>query len=106
LMVEPLLAMEGCKCISLGTQTPMDDIVLAADAVRADIVALSFTASLNHNLVVDGLAELRRKLPPGVEIWAGGQCPALLRRDVPGVTTVGELDAVRTHVARWRAGRG
>jgi MerR family transcriptional regulator, light-induced transcriptional regulator len=106
LMVEPLLAMEGCKCISLGTQTPMDDIVLAANAVRADIVALSFTASLNHNLVVDGLAELRRKLPPGVEIWAGGQCPALLRRDVPGVVTVGELDAVRTHVARWRAGRG
>lgn len=106
LMVEPLLAMEGCKCISLGTQTPMDDIVLAADAVRADIVALSFTASLNHNLVVDGLAELRRKLPPGVEIWAGGQCPALLRRDVPGVVTVGELDAVRTQVARWRAGRG
>jgi MerR family transcriptional regulator, light-induced transcriptional regulator len=104
LMVEPLLALEGCKCISLGTQTPMDDIVLAAAACRADTVALSFTASLNHNLVIDGLAELRRKLPEGIEIWAGGQCPALLRRDVPGVVTVGELDAVRPQVARWRAG--
>lgn len=102
LMVEPLLALEGCKCISLGTQTPMDDIVLATAACRADVVALSFTASLNHNLVIDGLSELRRKVPERVEIWAGGQCPALLRRDVPGVVTVGALDAVRTQVARWR----
>jgi MerR family transcriptional regulator, light-induced transcriptional regulator len=45
LMAEAMLSLEGVHCMSLGTQTPIWDIVLAATAYRADIVALSFTAS-------------------------------------------------------------
>ena len=30
LMAQSLMAVEGCRCVSLGTQTPMRDIVLAA----------------------------------------------------------------------------
>jgi methanogenic corrinoid protein MtbC1 len=36
------LELEGCTCISLGAQTPLDDIVQAAQAHRADIVGLRF----------------------------------------------------------------
>ena len=43
LMVEALLALEGCTCVSLGTQTPLTDIAQAALAHRADVVALSFS---------------------------------------------------------------
>lgn len=45
LMVEALLALEGCRCISLGTQTPVWDIVLAATSQDIDIVARLFRPS-------------------------------------------------------------
>src|SRR5256885_16261823 len=47
LMVEALLALEGCNCVSLGTQTPIGDVAQAARAHRADIVGLSFSSSHN-----------------------------------------------------------
>ena len=103
LMAETLFSLEGCKCLSLGAQTPIWDIVLAATAHRADIVALSFTASLNPNLVINGLDELRQKLPRSVEIWAGGHCPVLHRKDLAGVVAVAELDGMREQIARWRS---
>ena len=62
LMVECLLALEGCRCLSLGTQTPLTDIAKAAKAHQVDIVALSFSMSLNPNQVHEGLSELRQQL--------------------------------------------
>lgn len=103
LMAEALLALEGCHCVSLGTQTPLWDIVLAANAHRVDIVALSFTAAMNPNHVLDGLTELRAKLPERVELWAGGTAPVLDRRRQEGVLRMDPLDAVTEHVRRWRA---
>ena len=70
LMVEALLALEGCRCFSLGVQTPVWDIVLASQAQDIDLVVLSFSPVMNPTLVVDGLTELRAKLPKSVEIWA------------------------------------
>lgn len=91
LMAEAILALEGCRCVSLGTQTPLWDIVLAANAMASDIVALSFTGCMNPNQIVDGLAELRAKLPPGVRLWAGGSAPVLQRRPVAGVEPFASL---------------
>ncbi len=79
LMAEALLSLEGARCVSLGTGTPLWDIALAAQAQRADVVALSFSGYLNPNQVVEGLAELRQKLPASIELWAGGAAPALHR---------------------------
>jgi MerR family transcriptional regulator, light-induced transcriptional regulator len=102
LMAEALLALEGCSCLSLGTQTPIDDIARAALAYHCDVVALSFTASLNPKLVVAGLLELRQKLPPSIAIWAGGACPVIHQRDIAGVCTVAGLDGIAAEVALWR----
>lgn len=102
LMAEALFALEGCKCISLGTQTPISDIVRAASTQRADIVALSFTASLAPNVVLDSLAELRAQLPAAVQIWTGGACPVLQRKTFEGITTLAGLAAMPAAVARWR----
>jgi methylmalonyl-CoA mutase cobalamin-binding subunit len=74
LMAEALFSLDGGHCISLGVQTPIWDIVLAATTQSADIVALSFSAALNPNHVLDGLTELRAKLPRTTEVWAGGGC--------------------------------
>ena len=105
LMAEAAFVLEGCHCISLGVQTPVWDIALAAEAQRADIVALSFSSAVNANQALDGLAELRGKLSPVVEIWAGGGCPALHRRPPPGVQALRALDDIALALLRWRQAR-
>jgi MerR family transcriptional regulator, light-induced transcriptional regulator len=102
LMVQAMLVLEDCKCISLGVQTPLMDIVLAATAHHADIVALSFTASLNPNYVSNGLEELRQKLPRSIEIWAGGHCPAIHRKAIDGVRVMTDLHSISSAVKHWR----
>jgi MerR family transcriptional regulator, light-induced transcriptional regulator len=103
LMAEAMLALEGCRCLSLGTQTPIWDIVLAATAHRTDIVALSFTASQNPNQVIHGLEELRQKLPRSVDILVGGSCPIVGRKAVQGITAMSSFAMLHGYVASWRA---
>jgi DNA-binding transcriptional MerR regulator len=102
LMAEVILALEGCRCISLGTQTPLWDVALAARACAVDVVALGFTGCINPNHVVDNLTELRSKLPACVAIWAGGTAPVLHRRPVEGVTPLASLDQLPAALRRWR----
>jgi DNA-binding transcriptional MerR regulator/methylmalonyl-CoA mutase cobalamin-binding subunit len=103
LLAEALFLIEGCQCVSLGPQTPIWDISLAAASQRCDIVALAFTAVLTPALVAEGLAELREKLPPNVEIWAGGSAPVLHRRPTSGVLALSSLSQLAIEVRRWRA---
>jgi DNA-binding transcriptional MerR regulator/methylmalonyl-CoA mutase cobalamin-binding subunit len=104
LMVEARLALDGCRCVSLGVQTPVWDIALAARAYRSDVVVLSFTACMSPNQIIDSLTELRSKLPAAVHLWAGGSAPALQRRAVPGVLALHLLDELPTALQRWRQG--
>lgn len=102
LMAEALLALEGCACLSLGPQTPAGDIVLAAQAHKADVVALSFTAVLAPKAVLAGLRQLREQLPEELAIWAGGESPALYDQPIAGVVTVRSLASLYGNVAEWR----
>jgi methylmalonyl-CoA mutase cobalamin-binding subunit len=102
LMVESLLTLQGCRCVSLGTQTPVRDIAQAAIAHAADVVALSFSANMNPNHVVDGLMELNLLLPDSVEVWAGGGSPALRRRQIERVLVMHDLNAIAEVVNHWR----
>src|ERR1700740_3754635 len=72
LMAEAFFALEGCRCVSLGVQTPLLDIIRAAAAQRVDIVALSFSEALNPNQVIDGITELRAKRRASIAIWVRG----------------------------------
>ncbi len=103
LMAEAMLRLEGCPCVPLGAQTPVWDIVLAARACDSDIVALSFTGCMNPNQIVEGLLELRAKLPPATRLWAGGSAPVLLRRRLDDVQAMASIDAVVGEVLNWRA---
>ena len=104
LMVEALLALEGCTCVSLGTQTPLNDIAQAARAHRADVVALSFSNVHKPALVQASLRELRAQLPPATALWLGGACTALYQRPLAGVSAVAQLPALQPLVAQWRRG--
>ena len=103
LMVEALLALEGCHCLSLGPQTPLADIARAAQVHDADIVALSFTAVQSPQTVLAALRTLRRQLPPSIALWVGGQCPVLYQRPLPGVLAVQAIESLPAEVARWRS---
>jgi MerR family transcriptional regulator, light-induced transcriptional regulator len=76
---------------------------MAAAALQSDIVAVGFSGCVHPNQVVDGLVELRRKLPAGCALWAGGSAPVLQRRAVPGVRVIGVLEEIAVALGEWRA---
>ena len=103
LMVEALLVPEGTQCISLGVQTPLEDIRRAALAHKADVVALSFSSVFPVRQASEGLATLRRQLPPTVTLWAGGEMTRRVRRTLPGVVLIPELVGTIAALKTWRA---
>jgi methylmalonyl-CoA mutase cobalamin-binding subunit len=104
LMVEALMTLEACRCLSLGTQTPVADIAAAAAAHRIDVVALSCSESLLAAEALPALAELRARLPASVQIWAGGGSPALRGLRLPGIRAMTGLVDISQAVAQWRQG--
>jgi DNA-binding transcriptional MerR regulator len=102
LMVEALLVPEGVQCISLGPQTPLEDIRRAALAHKAHIVALSFSAAFPVRQATDGLVSLRRQLPASVQLWAGGEMTRRVRKTLPGVVLIPDLAASVNALRSWR----
>jgi len=105
LMAEAMCVVEGAHCISLGVQTPLADIEEAARVQHVDIVALSFSASTNPRQAMDGLTELNARLPDSCELWAGGNCAALKRRN-PKFMRVLELAEISRAIGEWRQRHG
>jgi len=104
LMVESLLALHGARCVTLGAQTPLSDIVRGAHAYGADVVALSFSAAFPPRRVAQVLSELRKALPPQLELWAGGAGVQRLPA-VEGVQLLPGLAPAIEATARWRLQR-
>jgi MerR family transcriptional regulator, light-induced transcriptional regulator len=102
LMVEALLVPEGAQCISLGVQTPIEDIRRAAIAHAVDVVALSFSGAFPVRQAGDGLAALRRQLAPRIAIWAGGEMTRRVRKQLPGVLLVPDLTGTLGALKAWR----
>lgn len=102
LMVEALLLLEGCQCVCLGTQTPVIDIVRAAQAHQVDAVALSFSSLQGPATVQTSLRALRSELPAETALWVGGSCQALYQKSWEGITALQALQEVPALVARWR----
>lgn len=106
LMLEAVLALHGCACMALGTQTPQADIVRAAEVFRADVVALSFSGILAPAQTRADLRELRAQLAERTQVWAGGQGAVVGPGEAPSILLVRELDAVPSVLADWRATNG
>jgi DNA-binding transcriptional MerR regulator/methylmalonyl-CoA mutase cobalamin-binding subunit len=102
LMVEAMLVPERVQCISLGLQTPQEDIRRAALAHRADVVALSFSSAFPVRQASEGLVALRRELPPTVAMWAGGEMTRRVRKSMPGVVLLPDLAALPATLSAWR----
>jgi MerR family transcriptional regulator, light-induced transcriptional regulator len=105
LMVQALLSVEGALCISLGPQTPVEEIGMAAQRHDADIIALSFSAAFPASHLFESVTDLRGRLAQGRSLWIGGGHPAIPRCAVPGVTPLQHLHDINRALARWRGER-
>lgn len=101
LMVEAILSLHGPRCIFLGAQTPVLELVAAAFAFRADIVALSFSIAYPARLIAPLLLELRAQLPKEIEVWAGGGGTTRLGKPPAGIEVVGALEGVIAKLAEF-----
>lgn len=101
LMAECLLALDGANCISLGTQTPLMDIRLAAEAHHANIVALSFSSAYPSRQIAPLLNQLRELLPATIDLWAGGAGTERLPV-IDGVTPLPSLEDALTALRQKR----
>lgn len=101
LMVETLFALEGAECIPLGTQMPLLEIAHAAEAHRADIVALSFSVAFPQRQIAPLLEQLRQLLPESCALWAGGQGIGRLPA-IAGTQFAPTLEAALALLGDWR----
>ena len=72
LLVEILLRLGGANVVSFGTQMPFQDIREAAENHKAEVIALSLSASFNQEDAVVMLSGVRQIIDPGIRIWVGG----------------------------------
>lgn len=106
LMSEALLVSEGAQCVSLGTQTPFEDIRRAAVAYKTQVLAVSFSTAFPLRQAGDAIAALRRAIAPGVALWAGGVITRRLRRTPAGVRLLADIADVLPALQAWRADPG
>jgi methanogenic corrinoid protein MtbC1 len=102
LMVEAIATLEGAHCVSLGTQSPVRDIVAAALAHRVDVVALSISSNAAPTEVRESVTLLRSLLAPPVALWCGGAGAARLKRLGKGVALLSSLEDVSVALEAWR----
>jgi methanogenic corrinoid protein MtbC1/DNA-binding transcriptional MerR regulator len=89
LMVEALLSLHGAHCVMLGVQTPIQEIVSAAEAHKSDIVVLSFSEAMPVQQMKSGLQQARNALPQEIQLWVGGAGVARYRNSIDGVKIMG-----------------
>jgi methylmalonyl-CoA mutase cobalamin-binding subunit len=87
----------------LGIQTPLQEIVSAADAHRSDIVILSFSAAISVQQIKSSLQQTRLALPARVGLWAGGSGVARQRSSIENVRLMGPLTDLIEAVKIWRS---
>ncbi len=100
LMVEALFSLEGATCIPLGTQMPLLEIVRAAEAHRADIVALSFSVAFAQRKIPGLLQQLRDLLPAHIDVWVGGSGANRIGA-TSGVRRIGSLNEAVAAIGDW-----
>lgn len=79
LALQATLALQGAHCINLGTQTPIANVVQAAQDWSVAVVALSISSFMPSDAARAYILALRRLLPASCALWVGGGgIPALV----------------------------
>lgn len=103
LMLASVLSLRGAYCISLGTQTPVQDIVEAARAHHADVVALSFSNAYPQRRILPALEELRQRLGGEIAVWAGGTgCARLHPASGSDIQLMPDIEQTMAALTNWQ----
>lgn len=102
LMLEAVMSLEQACCISLGPQSPLEEIARAAPDFQGDIVALSFSVVFPKKQILPMLRVLRSALPPEVKLWAGGAAVSDLDRTPRGVVLLPLLEDAVEVLKKYR----
>ncbi len=105
LLAQAMLRLEGAACIPLGTQTPESQVLAAAEAYGADVVALSYSENFGAVPMRGTVRRMRAALPEAVALWCGGGGAGHLKRPPAGVSRIASLDALKEELLRWRTAR-
>src|SRR5690606_22052878 len=92
LLLETVMSFEQAYCISLGPQSPLEEIARAASDFRVDILALSFSLAFPKKRILPTLREVRAQLPAEVRLWAGGAGVTGMASTPRGVSLLPTLD--------------
>ena len=92
-----ICADTGCRPVFIGPDTPVIEVVAAAQQMRADAVLVGTSAAADARALVRKLSALRRALAEPTQILVGGQ-PV----QVDGVRWVADFRALRPALADLR----
>lgn len=87
-MIALYLATELAAPRILGADTPPDQIVAAAVALRADVVGITISAASPGESALRALAELASALPRSISLWVGGAGAPAVVAAAPRATLV------------------
>ena len=79
LMVACMLCLEGAEVLSLGMQTPLEEIVRGAVESQSRVVGVSCSEYMGRRTIAGQLVRLRKLLPERITIWAGGSGVSTIR---------------------------
>lgn len=94
LMGALVYAAQGARVEMLGTDLPLATLASAARTLGAQTLGVSISLAGSGEVAQQLLRDLRERLPDPIQLVAGGQGAARLRR-IPGVTLVRGLEVAR-----------
>ena len=104
LMVEAMLVPEGVQCISLGhADAARGHPARGRSRTRSTSSRCRSPAPFRLRQATDGLASLRRQIPPQVTIWAGGEMTRRVRKTMPGIVLLPDLGSAVNALRSWRS---
>lgn len=95
-----VLAQGGFRIHLLGPDTPVSQLVAGAKEVQAVGVGVSVSLATGSVSTYRQLLALRQELPDEVRLLAGGQGARRLRRPIPGVTYVPQLEDLSAFLSK------
>ena len=101
LMLQVFLTLKGVYCMSLGAQTPPEDIALAARHFRIDILCLSISSCYPNRKVVPLLKDIRSVLPQQTAFWAGGGGVSDIKACPRGVKLIADFEGAEVELNRF-----
>jgi MerR family transcriptional regulator, light-induced transcriptional regulator len=99
------LALEGASPRVLGVDTPADQIVEAAIALRVRVVGISVSRASDPETTRERIRWILGELPDTVELWLGGKGAPAPKPSDARVFSTRSWEEVDRELARLRSGR-